>query len=118
MVNTHLTPHDNNIDKRIADYYSIIGSQTFQSEKISSILDHDLLFWFGDLNFRLEPKSYSTSEVIQHVSKQNMDPLIAFDELNQLLSGTSAFSGFSECEINFKPTYKLIPHSQEVYDEK
>jgi len=117
LVNTHLTPHDNNLEKRINDYYSIIDSQTFQSEKISTILDHDLIFWFGDLNFRLDANSFSSKEIIQLLSENNTKQLLEIDELKQVMFQNSAFGGFNESKINFKPTYKFIPESGE-YDEK
>lgn len=103
---------------RIADYNSIIRTQTFKKEKISSILDHDMIFWFGDLNFRLDPDSFSTNEIIDLVSQDNnMKLLLEQDELNKTISKNKAFEGFSECKIEFKPTYKFIPNTQE-YDRK
>jgi inositol-1,4,5-trisphosphate 5-phosphatase len=105
------------IESRIADYNSIISSQTFQKEKISSILDHDLVFWFGDLNFRLEPTSYSAKDIASLVSQNELKPLLEQDELNRTISSSKAFKNFSECKINFKPTYKFIQDSQD-YDLK
>ena len=118
LVNCHLTPHDNNLQKRINDYYSIIDSQTFQSEKISSILDHDLVFWFGDLNFRLDAKSLSSEEIVKLLHGNDTKRLLQEDELKQVMFQNSAFSGFKECEISFKPTYKFVPESSQIYDEK
>ena len=117
LVNCHLTPHDKMLNNRVADYHSIIKAQTFQKEKISSILDHDLVFWFGDLNFRLDADSFTTNEIINHVSQDNLKPLLEKDELNETITNNKAFNGFSECHINFKPTYKFVPSSQE-YDRK
>jgi hypothetical protein len=76
-----------------------------------------LVFWFGDLNFRLDVDSFSTSEIVNLVSQNDLKPLLEKDELNETISSNKAFSGFSECKINFKPTYKFIPDSQE-YDKK
>ena len=114
-----MTPHDHLIASRIADYNSIINSQTFQKEKISSILDHDLVFWFGDLNFRLatEPTTYSAKDISSLVSQNELKPLLEQDELKRTISNRTAFSDFSECKINFKPTYKFIQDSQN-YDLK
>ena len=118
LVNSHLTPHDDNLQKRINDYYSIIDSQTFQSEKISSILDHDLVFWFGDLNFRLATNSFSSKEIINLLNSNDTEGLLLEDELNQVMFQNSAFTGFKESKISFKPTYKFIPESEQIYDEK
>lgn len=117
LVNCHLSPHDKKLESRIADYHSIVNSQTFHKEKISSILDHDLVFWFGDLNFRLHPDSFSTSEIVDLVSQNDLKPLLEKDELNDTISSNKAFGGFSECKITFKPTYKFVLNSEE-YDKK
>lgn len=105
------------LTSRIEDYHSIIKSQTFRKEKISSILDHDLVFWFGDLNFRLEVDSFSTNEIISLVSQNDLKLLLEKDELNQTISNSKAFAGFSECKISFNPTYKFKPNTQD-YDRK
>ncbi len=94
-----------------------MNSQTFQKDKIDSILEHDLIFWLGDLNFRIEPGSFSAQEIADLVGKDQLKSLLARDELNRTIANRDAFSGFEECEINFKPTYKFILNSQE-YDLK
>lgn len=75
------------------------------------------MFWFGDLNFRLHPDSFSTSEIVDLVSQNDLKPLLEKDELNDTISSNKAFGGFSECKITFKPTYKFVLNSEE-YDKK
>ena len=118
LVNSHLTPHDHNLVKRITDYYMIITSQQFQSEKISLILDHDIVFWFGDLNFRLDANSYSAEEIVELLNGNKTESLLLEDELSQVMFQKSAFSEFKESKISFKPTYKMIPRSSQIYDKK
>jgi len=118
LVNSHLTPHDHNLVKRITDYYMIITSQQFQSEKISLILDHDIVFWFGDLNFRLDANSYSAEEIVELLNGNKTESLLLEDELSQVMFQKSAFSEFKESKISFKPTYKMIPGSSQIYDKK
>ena len=86
--------------------------------KLSSILDHDVVFWFGDLNFRLDAKTYSPREIIECIGQNRTKQFKAVDELTHLCTGNLVFSGFSECAIDFNPTFKFIPNSKEVYDEK
>jgi len=118
LVNCHLTPHDNMITNRIADYNTIIKSQSFQKEKIHSILDHDMIFWFGDLNFRLDTKpNFTAQQIVDLVSRNNLQSLLQYDELYQVRTNRDAFEDFAECEIKFNPTYKFIPHSTN-YDFK
>ena len=100
------------------DYQSIIQSQTFRKEKIRSILEHDVVFWLGDLNFRLNTDSnYSAEDIVDFLSKNELNKLLEHDELNQTISRREAFANFSECNIDFMPTYKFIPKSQK-YDMK
>lgn len=118
LVNSHLTPHDKVLANRVADYHTIIKSQTFASDtKVASILDHDVVLWFGDLNFRLNSDSFSTDEIIDLVSRGDTKLLLEQDELTRTISENKAFEGFSECEIEFKPTYKFIPNTQD-YDRQ
>ncbi|KAJ9467076.1 Inositol-1 [Diplonema papillatum] len=64
----------------------------------------DYVFWFGDLNYRIW---HVANHVIREMIRQNkLDLLLDHDQLNQNLSTSSAFAGFSECPITFPPTYK------------
>lgn len=58
--------------------------------------DYDCIFWFGDLNFRLNPQ---TGE----------------DELTACIRRQMCFEKFSEQKINFMPTYKFNPGTR-IYD--
>lgn len=105
------------VESRIEDYHSVINSQTFNKDKIKSILDHDVIFWIGDLNFRLEPDTFSARQIVDLAATNSFQALLEKDELNQTIATAAAFDEFSECKIDFKPTYKFIPDSQQ-YDIK
>lgn len=71
----------------------------------------DCVFWFGDLNFRLnEPRT----QVLDWIDKQSW-PLPAHlphgmlhtDQLHAVLVDGAAFKGFREAQITFPPTYKV-----------
>lgn len=117
LVNCHLSPHDGNLAGRVADYHSIVNSQTFQKDKTDQILEHDLVFWLGDLNFRLDPNSFSTNEIVGLIAQGQLKSLLDRDELRGSIANRTAFDGFEECQIDFNPTYKFILDSQE-YDKK
>ncbi|NXU63370.1 INP5K phosphatase, partial [Horornis vulcanius] len=52
FMNCHLPAHMENTEQRLDDFEKILEMQ-FEGEDIPSPLDHELLFWFGDLNFRI-----------------------------------------------------------------
>lgn len=54
VINCHLPPHIANNDKRLEHFDRILEMQNFEGYDIPNILDHDLILWFGDMNFRIE----------------------------------------------------------------
>ncbi|KAH9331014.1 hypothetical protein KI387_003122, partial [Taxus chinensis] len=68
-----------------------------------SILEHDRVIWFGDLNYRLNMSDEKTREL---VAKQEWEELGNFDQLGKQLRKGSVFDGWSEGSIDFAPTYK------------
>lgn len=69
FVVAHLAAHDHQLDERIEDYRQILENHHYHVKRYREIYDHDYVFWFGDLNFRLEG-SDSASEVRQLVSDE------------------------------------------------
>ncbi|KAK7266247.1 hypothetical protein RIF29_18889 [Crotalaria pallida] len=68
-----------------------------------TILGHDRIFWFGDLNYRL----YSEDNVARHmIRKQDWKALQEFDQLQKELEEGGVFEGWKEGIIEFAPTYK------------
>lgn len=61
------------------------------------VLDHDVVFWAGDLNFRLE---LSRSEVKRLIPRQQYEnTLLKFDQLRSEMEARAAFDGFQEQRI-------------------
>ncbi|PWN54172.1 DNase I-like protein [Violaceomyces palustris] len=78
-----------------------------------SIMDHDLIFWFGDLNFRLD---LAASEVDRLIKARKLSLLHRYDQLEMLRKNGIIFSEFEEGPIgeswcrrvgHFNPTYKF-----------
>ncbi|KAJ0042874.1 hypothetical protein Pint_19362 [Pistacia integerrima] len=67
-----------------------------------TILGHDQIFWFGDLNYRL----YLEDNLARHlIKKQNWRALQEFDQLRREQED-GVFQGWREGDIEFAPTYK------------
>lgn len=59
--------------------------------------DHDAVFWFGDLNYRIE-SSIDAQEVLGHAVSRRLRFLAANDQLNAAREAGDAFEGFHEGE--------------------
>uniref|UniRef100_A0A0A9YBR6 Phosphatidylinositol 4,5-bisphosphate 5-phosphatase A n=1 Tax=Lygus hesperus TaxID=30085 RepID=A0A0A9YBR6_LYGHE len=107
FVNCHLAAHDHLLQERISDYNNILANQKFDCRESVSIMFHDYVFWFGDLNFRLnQPGPLSSLEIDKRVKAKDFKSLLEHDQLKIVMSSGDAFSELSESHIDFPPTYK------------
>lgn len=119
FVCAHLTAHSHKLAHRIADYHHIVGSLLFpplpgsSSHEPTTIYSTSHLFFFGDLNFRLEPPTLPDPKdlpaSIETILADGVrDKLKDHDQLVQERDQKgSIFVGFREGEFwKFKPTYK------------
>ncbi|XP_074656723.1 phosphatidylinositol 4,5-bisphosphate 5-phosphatase A-like [Tubulanus polymorphus] len=105
FVNAHFTAHHKNTDDRIGDYGEIVDGQKFRDPSVKLILDHDYVFWFGDLNFRID--DLSKSDIERYIKSKELKALRPHDQLNKARAEKLVFVGFQEGAINFNPTYKF-----------
>ncbi|KAJ9540583.1 hypothetical protein OSB04_027089 [Centaurea solstitialis] len=77
-----------------------------------TILGHDQIFWFGDLNYRLYLQNDIATELIK---KQDWRALQEFDQLRQELGDGGVFQGWREGNIEFAPTYKYSTFNSNRY---
>jgi hypothetical protein len=115
------------------------------SKKKMSVLDHDMVFFCGDLNFRLralpgsgagdgsvddadddaddddeDDDKASKEDEIKYacdcIDADEIDELLQYDQLVCEQREGNLFQEFDEMEIDFPPTYKYVPGSDNVYD--
>lgn len=67
-------------------------------------MEHDLILFAGDLNFRLD---LSHSESHRLIRARDFATLYRYDQLESLRSSGSLFDDFHEGRITFAPTYKF-----------
>ncbi|XP_057786125.1 type IV inositol polyphosphate 5-phosphatase 7-like [Salvia miltiorrhiza] len=77
-----------------------------------TILGHDRIFWFGDLNYRLYLEDNLARELIK---EQNWRSLQQFDQLRRELERGGVFQGWKEGDIEFAPTYKYSSYNCNRY---
>ncbi|XP_036384841.1 phosphatidylinositol 4,5-bisphosphate 5-phosphatase A [Megalops cyprinoides] len=105
FLNCHLPAHMQNVEQRMEDFESILQQQQFEGPAATGVLDHDVVFWFGDLNFRIE--GYDTHVVKSAVENNMLKLLWERDQLNMAKQCTPLLEGFMEGPLNFPPTYKF-----------
>ncbi|XP_072342294.1 phosphatidylinositol 4,5-bisphosphate 5-phosphatase A [Scyliorhinus torazame] len=104
FLNCHLPAHMENSDQRMDNFESILQLQQFNGPVASGVLDHDIVFWFGDLNFRIE--QYDIRFVKSAIERNKLGLLWEKDQLNIAKAIEPALNGFQEGPLNFRPTYK------------
>jgi len=72
-----------------------------------SVLDHDVVFWLGDLNYRI---ALPPERVLELIECRAWGELAEFDQLNSERAGGAVLQGFEEGALTFAPTYKHEPH--------
>lgn len=67
-------------------------------------VDHDVLFWLGDLNYRIEGPA---DHILKCIEDKDWDSLYRSDQLQRQMKTCKVFLGFKEGPLQFPPTYKL-----------
>ncbi|XP_010895673.2 phosphatidylinositol 4,5-bisphosphate 5-phosphatase A [Esox lucius] len=105
FLNCHLPAHMENSDQRMEDFESILQQQQFEGQAATGVLDHDVVFWFGDLNFRID--ELEIPQVKTAIDHNKLNTLWEKDQLNKAKDSEPVLEGFLEGPLKFPPTYKF-----------
>ncbi|OXG45099.1 inositol-polyphosphate 5-phosphatase [Cryptococcus neoformans Th84] len=83
-------------------------------DKLLTLEDCNLLFWMGDLNFRVD---LPDGEVRKLVENKDWTGMLVRDQLKNDIKEGKSFVGFEEAEITFPPTFKYV-HGSSTLDTK
>ncbi|CAA2976306.1 type I inositol polyphosphate 5-phosphatase 2-like isoform X1 [Olea europaea subsp. europaea] len=109
FVCSHLTSgeKDGAKQRRNSDVHEILRrtqfSSVFDVDQPQTIPSHDQVFWFGDLNYRI---NMLDAKVRKLVAKKDWTELFNYDQLIKELRSGHVFDGWKEGVISFAPTYK------------
>lgn len=81
-----------------------------------TISDHDIIFWMGDLNYRIDD-SIIIEDIFRAIEKNDLEILRQKDQLNIERLKNRVFQGFQEGVLTFAPTYKYQPGT-DVYETR
>lgn len=130
FTNCHFPAHENRLKDRIDEYQRIINSidlpknlKLLKPRYLSqdSTARFDCAFFMGDLNFRLEQRTFDeTINILEDIFQQkelSYEALTQNDELLKVMETDQAFHGFCESQIRFPPTYKFLAQTNK-YDRQ
>lgn len=105
FLNCHLPAHMENSEQRMEDFESILQQQQFEGQAATGVLDHDVVFWFGDLNFRIDDLDMQVVKTA--IDNNKYSTLWEKDQLNLAKDSETVLEGFQEGPLKFPPTYKF-----------
>eukprot|EP00667_Euglena_gracilis_P013104 EG_transcript_13497 len=103
FINSHLAAHQEQVERRNRDYHAIKHRATFRTAP-RTVLAHDFVFWFGDLNYRIDLRHDQLAELL---SGEDYRGLLHSDQLKGQMTAGAAFQAFQEAGIGWTPTYKF-----------
>jgi inositol polyphosphate 5-phosphatase INPP5B/F len=136
FVCSHLAAHRENVTGRNADFANVYSKTFFEigEEAIREVIrsgslshwvigsssvgipDHDMVFWLGDLNYRID-ESMTTERALHLSEKEDLGELRTLDQLNIERAAGRVFADFEEGKLDFPPTYKYQPGT-DVYEQR
>lgn len=130
FTNCHFPAHENKLKDRVDEYQRIINSidlpknlKSLKPRYLSndSTARFDCVFFMGDLNFRLEHRTFDeTIHILEDIFQQKeptYESLTQNDELLKVMESGQAFHGFDEGQIKFPPTFKFLAKTNK-YDRQ
>ena len=115
IVNCHLAPKPHKVLERNKHAKTLVKSIKVGNGHCEFDTESDYVFWMGDLNYRVD---YIFKEVIEEISKNNLQFLLSKDQLIRQKQQNQIFSDYQEAEINFWPTYRRVKGTDEYSNKK
>jgi len=118
FVAAHFAAHQEKIEDRNSNYREIIDGIQIGQKNIDILNQFHHMFWFGDLNYRIELFREEVLSLLQMENKGATQRLLDADQLGRERQKHSVFYGWKEGPILFNPTYKYEIGNREYTAEK
>ena len=119
FVNSHLAAHQEFMERRNKDWEEIskmvVKYVKGEKETFIPLLNHDIVIWMGDLNYRID---LDDATVRRSIPKKDFKKLYEADQLNKCRQENKVFQKFNEAEITFAPTFKVKIDNGEYKDNR
>ncbi|XP_031360615.2 phosphatidylinositol 3,4,5-trisphosphate 5-phosphatase 2A [Lonchura striata] len=115
FINCHLASGSEKTHRRNQNYGDILHSLALGDKRLGGFdltLRFTHLFWFGDLNYRLD---MDVQDILSHIVKKEFQALLAVDQLSLEREKNKVFLRFSEGDISFPPTYRYERGTRDTY---
>ncbi|KAL0994969.1 hypothetical protein UPYG_G00130100 [Umbra pygmaea] len=113
FVNCHLAAHMDYALQRVDEFEYILEYQDFGLVNTPTVRDHKVVFWFGDLNFRIS--DHGMHFLRSSINSGRFNLLWERDQLLTMRKKEPFLQEFEEGPLKFKPTYKFNLNS-DTYD--
>ncbi|XP_053846206.1 phosphatidylinositol 3,4,5-trisphosphate 5-phosphatase 2-like [Vidua macroura] len=115
FINCHLASGSEKTHRRNQNYSDILHSLALGDKRLGGFdltLRFTHLFWFGDLNYRLD---MDVQDILSHIVRKEFQALLAVDQLSLEREKNKVFLRFSEGDISFPPTYRYERGTRDTY---
>ncbi len=105
FICSHFASDTDQLQKRNADYRSTKQHMKFEYNAnldYYGLDNHDAIFWFGDLNYRID--KISLTQTLEHISN-DIHKLIRFDQLTLERDRQNVFENYNEGFKKFKMNF-------------
>uniref|UniRef100_A0ABK9MHU0 Inositol polyphosphate-related phosphatase domain-containing protein n=1 Tax=Glossina morsitans morsitans TaxID=37546 RepID=A0ABK9MHU0_GLOMM len=114
FVACDFTASDENFLDRVHEFEGTVYNQQYKAPNYRDVFDHNFVFCFGDLNFRLDGEQ-PTILIKSTVNKGNFKELYKSDQLQRARGMATKLALMREQEPDFPPTCKFVEGTTE-YD--
>lgn len=114
FLSCHLAASPHKISARNQNMSDLLRLKPRHSD-IDLAQEFDYTFVFGDLNYRTDEDFFQAVDMLRH---NNISSLLLTDQLVKQQQDNAVLTHFSEGEIHFKPTYRVIRDTHEWSNKK
>ena len=132
FIGSHLSANKKEVLSRNNDYKTIVEKLVFYKKDLVSLsrpwhdvqhyanldlhmFDHAIVFWFGDLNYRIDSIDFET--ILTKIEQGDLKSLLDHDQLINEMKAGRVFNYFEEGPLTFNPTYKY-QQGTDLYEQR